>query len=280
MGCSQHLRWSLSKHPAKHRPFGSGGTHLILNEYSTLFILTLCGLGAPFLYARLPDPIPSKRNNHHWLHIHREDVPVLLRALIPTLCISTGAGLRIQFLNLFFSSVYHLKSATYSAFSSVSYILVFITGLIVPEVQRRFGWRGAIIGVQSAAVVLLAVMGLTEIWAGSFWALPIALACLVVRQPLMNMAGPSNSELSMSFVGERNRELMSACSGAIWSGSWWLAARVFEFLRGHHLPYWQVFLTTSALYLLGTISYTGLIREVERRGSEKTDPSEPITSQF
>jgi len=260
--------------------FDLGGIDLILNEHSTLFILTLCGLGAPFLYARLPDPIPSKRNNHHWLHIHREDVPVLLRALVPTLCISTGAGLSIQFLNLFFSSVYHLKSATYSAFSSVSYILVFITGLIVPEVQRRFGWRGAIIGVQSAAVVLLAVMGLTEIWVGSFWALPIALACLVVRQPLMNMAGPSTSELSMSFVGERNRELMSACSGAIWSGSWWLAARVFEFLRGHHLPYWQVFLTTSALYLLGTISYTGLIREVERRGSEKTDLSEPITSQF
>jgi hypothetical protein len=154
----------------------------------------------------------------------------------------------------------------------VSYVLVFITGLIVPEVKRRFGWKGAIIGVQSAAVVLLAIMGLSELWAQAFWALPVALTCFIIRQPLMSMAGPSTSELSMSYVGEHNRELMSACSGAIWSGAWWLAARVFEILRAHHLPYWQVFLTTSALYLIGTVSYIGLIRTVERRGPKEVVP--------
>jgi len=255
------------------------GVHCILNEHSTLVILTLCGLGAPFLIAKISDPIPDEMTNRHWLHVHAEDLPVLLRALVPTLCIATGAGLSIQFLNLFFSSVYHLKSASFSAFSSVSFILVVATGLIVPEVQRRFGWRGAIIGVQSLAVVLLALMGLTEIWAKSFWALPIALVCLIIRQPLMSMAGPSTSELSMSYVGERNRELMSACSGAIWSGSWWIAAQVFEFLRSHHLPYWQVFLTTAALYLLGTLSYMGLIRTVEHRGRGNKEPVDPITAQ-
>lgn len=241
------------------------GIHLIFNEHATLLILTIAGLGAPFLYILLPDPVPAERSKRHWLHVHREDLPILLRALIPTLCIATGAGLSIQFLNLFFSNVYHLDSAHYSMFGSISYVLVFITGLIVPEVRRKLGWRGAILGVQSAAVVMLALMGLTELWKDAFWALPVALACFIFRQPLMNMAGPSTSELSMSYVGERNRELMSACSGAIWSGAWWIAARVFEVLRAHHLPYWQVFLTTAMLYLFGTLSYTGLIRAVERR---------------
>jgi hypothetical protein len=74
----------------------------------------------------------------------------------------------------------------------------------------------------------------------------------------------------MSYVGERNRELISACNGAIWSGSWWLAARIFENLRAHQLPYWQVFMVTAALYLIGTISYLGLIRAVERR--ERLEP--------
>ncbi|GAA5124379.1 hypothetical protein GCM10023212_24150 [Luteolibacter yonseiensis] len=245
-----------------------GTFHFVLNEHSTLFVLTVCGLGAPFLYARIPDTVPAEKSARHWLHVHREDFPLLLRALLPTLCIATGAGLSIQFLNLFFSHVYQLDSAKYSLFGSISYVLVFITGLIVPEVRRRLGWRGAILGVQSAAVFMLVVMGLTELWKDAAWALPVALVCFIFRQPLMNMAGPSTSELSMSYVGERNRELMSACSGAIWSGAWWLAARMFETLRTHHLPYWQVFLTTAVLYLFGTLAYNGLIRAVERKDVE------------
>ncbi len=246
-----------------------GGIDLVFNEYSTLLILTLGGLGAPFLYARLPDPVPAEKSQRHWLHVQREDRPVLVRAIVPTLCIATGAGLSIQFLNLFFSNVYHLGPAAYSAFGSISYVLVFFTGLMVPEVRRRFGWRGAILGVQSAAVVMLAVMGLTELWSSASWALPVALVCFIFRQPLMNMAGPSTSELSMAFVGERNRELMSACNGAIWSGAWWLAARIFENLRAHDFHYWQVFLITAALYLIGTLTYVGMIRTVEQRESDE-----------
>lgn len=257
-----------------------GNQHLVLNEHSTLLILSFCGLGAPFLYARIPDPVPAEKSTRHWLHIHREDFPLLLRALVPTICIATGAGLSIQFLNLFFSNVYQLDSAKYSFFGSISHVLVFVTGLIVPEVRRRLGWRGAILGVQSAGIVMLAVMGLTELWKDALWALPVALACFIFRQPLMNMAGPSTSELSMSYVGERNRELMSACGGAIWSGAWWLAARVFETLRSHDLPYWQVFLTTAALYVVGTFSYTGLIRAVEKQEAEEVMPDgNPETGQ-
>lgn len=252
--------------------FDLGGIHLRFDEHATLLTLTLIGSGAVFFYMRLPDPVPQEKSHRHWLHVHREDFPVLLRAVLPTFCIATGAGLSVQFLNLFFSGVYQLDSGTYSIFGSVSYVIVFISGLLVPEIRRRLGWRGAILGVQSAAVVMLMVMGLTEIWKDHGWALPLALVCFIFRQPLMNMAGPSTSELSMSFVGERNRELMSACSGAIWSGTWWLAARVFEILRVNHLPYWQIFLMTALLYFIGTFSYLGLIRSVEQRDSKPATP--------
>jgi predicted MFS family arabinose efflux permease len=250
-----------------------GGIHLVFDEYSTLLTLTLVACAAPFLYARLPDPVPEIQSTKHWLHIHREDWPLLLRALLPTLCIATGAGLSIQFLNLFFSHVFHLSATAYSAYGSVSNVLVLFAGLIVPEVKRRFGWRGAILGVQTVAVILLAAMGLTELWKTASWALPFAIGCFIVRQPLMSMAGPSTSELTMSYVGERNRELISACNGAIWSGAWWLAARTFEILRANHLPYWQVFMTTSVLYLIGTFSYLLLIRTVEQRESKEPGPT-------
>jgi predicted MFS family arabinose efflux permease len=250
------------------------GLKLVFDEYFMLLVLTLAGFGAPFFFARLPDPAPEGKPTHHWLHVQRSDLPVLLRSLLPTLCIATGAGLSIQFLNLFFNSVFHLSSASYSAYGSVSNVLVLIAGLIVPEVRRRFGWRGAIIGVQVVSVILLAAMGFTELWKQAVWALPMAVVCFIVRQPLMSMAGPSVSELTMTYVGERNRELMSACNGAIWSGAWWLAARVFQILRSHDLPYWQVFLATSVLYLIGTLFYLRLIRSVEQREAQAAQASD------
>lgn len=242
-----------------------GGIHLVFDEYSTLLTLTLVACAAPLFYARLPDPVPETRTARHWLHVHREDWPLLAKALIPTVCIATGAGLSIQFLNLFFSHVHHLGAAAYSGFGTVSNVLVLFAGLVMPEVKRRFGWRGAILGVQGLAVCLLVVMGLTEPWSAAWWALPLAVTCFILRQPLMSMAGPATSELTMNYVGERNRELVSACNGAIWSGAWWLAARVFQLLRSHQLPYWQVFLATAVLYLIGTLSYLLLIRHIERR---------------
>jgi len=250
-----------------------GGLNLVFDEYSTLLILTLVAFASPLFYFRLPDPVPEKPTTQHWLHIHREDWPVLARALVPTVCIATGAGLSIQFLNLFFSHVHDLSSTAYSAYGSVSNVLVLIAGLIVPEVKRRLGWRGAILGVQSIAVFLLLAMGLTELWKSAAWALPFAIGCFIVRQPLMSMAGPSTSELTMSYVGERNRELISACGGAIWSGAWWLAARTFELLRAHHLPYWQVFVATGILYFIGTLSYLLLIRKVEQREATENAPT-------
>ena len=255
-----------------------GGMTMVFDEHATLLILTLVACAAPIFYAKLPDPVPEKTTSHHWLHIHREDWPLLLRSLVPTLCIATGAGLSIQFLNLFFSHVHHISSRDYSALGSISNVLVLFAGLIVPEVKRRFGWRGAILGVQMIAVVLLVGMGLTELVKAASWALPVAVIGFILRQPLMSMAGPSTSELTMSYVGERNRELVSACSGAIWSGAWWLAARVFQILRSHDLPYWQVFVTTGVLYLFGTVAYLGLIRVVEKRHASGS-PSDPLTGQ-
>lgn len=240
-----------------------GPWQVVFDEHATLLVLTVAGCAAPLAYARLPDPVAPPSGARHWLEVRRADRILLLRALLPTLCIATGAGLSIQFLNLFFSTVHRLSAAGYSACGTATNVLVLLAGLIVPEVRRRLGWRGAILGVQAIAVALLAVMGLTELWRGQPWALPLAALLFILRQPLMSMAGPATSELSMTYVGEHNRELISACNGAIWSGSWWLAARIFEVLRTHHIPYWQIFLATAALYLLGTLAYLALIRAVE-----------------
>jgi len=78
------------------------------------------------------------------------------------------------------------------------------------------------------------------------------------------MSHPVASELAMGFVGERNRELTSALTSTIWSGSWFLSAKVFQALRARDLPYWKIFLMTAALYVVGIALYEALIRAHER----------------
>ena len=118
-------------------------------------------------------------------------------------------------------------------------------------------------------------MGLTELGHGLWWAMPLAVFCFILRQPLMSMAGPAISELTMTYVGERNRELVSACNGAIWSGAWWLAARVFQVLRTWDVPYYAIFVTTALLYALGMLFYRRVIRQVE----SEPDPQSPSQGQ-
>lgn len=255
------------------RDLAVGGMTLQLDEHATLMIVTLIACAAPWYFAKLPGVRAPAPRHRHWLHVPRVDIPLISRAVLPTLFISTGAGLSIQFLNLFFSHVHDLSSRDYSVASMISNVLVLFGGLILPEIKRRFGWRHAIIGVQTISVVLLVTMGLTELVQALSWALPLAVVCFILRQPLMNMAAPATSELTMRFVGEHNRELISAFNGAIWSGSWWLAARIFQVLRSHELPYWQILVITAALYMVGTASYLGLIRQLEARGL----PVEPRT---
>ncbi len=248
-----------------------GSFLLPLNEHTTLVTVTLIACSAPFLYARLPNSPPTQQSLKHWMHIPRHDIPVILRSIFPTVCIATGAGLSIQFLNLFFSNVHNVSARDYSAYSFFSNLLVLFIGLSVPEIKRRLGWRGAILGVQTIAMLLLVVLGLTELMRAITWALPLATFCFILRQPLMNMAAPSTSELIMRYVGEHNRELLSACNGAMWSGAWWISARSFQLLRANDFPYWQIFLMTAGLYLIGTFSYLGLIRSVEKDATKSDD---------
>jgi hypothetical protein len=242
-----------------------GPVHLVLDTHATLFLLTLAGFGAPFFFARLPNAMgpgqeggPADRPR-----LNRSDLGLLTRALVPSICIAVGAGLSIQFMNLFFSHVHGMGPAAYSWYGTISSVLVLIAGLLVPEVRRRVGWRGAILGVQGIAVVLLATLGFTEWWRAAAWAGPLAVVLFILRQPLMSMAGPATSELTMAYVGSRNHELISACNGAIWSGSWWLAAVIFQHLRSAGIDYWLIFTTTAVFYAFGTFSYLGIIRATE-----------------
>jgi hypothetical protein len=116
-------------------------------------------------------------------------------------------------------------------------------------------------------------MATTQFYSFHYTAVWVAIFFFLLRQPLMNMAGPMTTELVMNYVGKRNRELVSALTSAIWSGSWFFSGMLFARLRDSGIPYAEIFLITAGLYAMGVAWYYLLIRDHDRRQqSGKLDP--------
>jgi MFS family permease len=193
------------------------------------------------------------------------DWKLIFRVTFPTLIIAVGAGFTIPFINLFFLNVHGMDSKSFSAIGSISYLLVAIGVLIVPEIKRRSNYYVAITLIQAISILFLFLMATTEYYKHLWYALPLAVFFFTFRQPLMNVAGPMTSELTMYYVGDRNREMVSALNAAIWSGSWFISSQIFGWLRSFGLSYVNVFLITASLYIIGVGWYYFLIKDFYRR---------------
>ena len=192
------------------------------------------------------------------------DWGIIIKALVPTLIIAVGAGLTIPFIGLFFFKVHGIDSDGFAMLSAFATAIVFGVVLFVPIIKNKLGYKKAIPLTQTAAIVALSVLALTEL-SDTWFAVYLAMAMYLLRQPLMNMAGPMTSDLVMKYVGERNREMMSALTSAVWSGSWFISSIIFQILRQIGLNYVYVFLITAALYAFGVLMYYLLILDYEKK---------------
>ncbi len=195
------------------------------------------------------------------------DWKLLSKALIPTLIIAIGAGLTIPFINLFFFHDFGVDSSQFALIGGGASLLVAVMALLVPNVKNRLGFKKGITLTQSIAVLALIALATTEFFAEHWWALPVAILCFWIRTPLMNMAAPMTSELTMNYVGKQNQEILSAVTAAIWSGSWYFSSQIFRFLKSIELPYAFIFYITALLYSVGVFSYYLLALDYEKRTS-------------
>lgn len=197
--------------------------------------------------------------------LHGYDWGTIVKALTPTLIIAIGAGFTIPVINLFFLKVHGLPSDQFSLVGSLTFFLVALVVTLMPYVRRSFGYKIAITFFQSASIFMLFTLATTEYYAELPYALGIAIAAYVLRQPLMSAAAPMTSELTMYYVGPRNQEIMSALNASVWSGSWFISMKLFGWLRQMEFRYVSIFLITVAMYVVGVAWYAYLIRQYEQR---------------
>lgn len=190
---------------------------------------------------------------------------LVIKAIAPAMFVAVGAGLTIPYFNLFFYHTFHINSGTFSIIGGITAILVSASALWAPFIKRRFGYGFAITGTQAASVLCLLVICVTPYLHHATVAFYIAAIGFMLRQPLMNMAYPLTSEISMHYVGERNHELLSAIISAIWSGCWWVSAQILKQLLIWDLDYAHVFMITALLYMVGIVLYNMILRSYQRK---------------
>ena len=227
-------------------------------------VATLAFLGI-FFVSRIPNreqlsqkvPLRKITRDYDW--------GTILRTMAPTLIIAIGAGFTIPVISLFFLNVHGVDSGTFSVMGSITYGMVVCVMLFMPYIKRSFGYRIAITLFQSLAVLALFLLATTEYYKDWVYAVPLATFFYILRQPLMNAAGPMTSELIMYYVGKRNQEIISALNASIWSGSWFISMKLFGLMRQLEYRYVTIFLITVAMYAIGVIWYATIIRTYERR---------------
>ena len=207
--------------------------------------------------------IPQK--NHSRLNLQQYDWGRIANALIPKVLLATGAGLTIQFINLFFYQVFGIDFNQFSLMATLMAILVVVGVLLIPSIKQKLGYSRSIGFTQFSAALVLVLLATTQYFSFLDVAVFIAMACFVIRQPLMNMANPITSELTMHYVGPRNQELVSALNASIWAGSRFFSAQIFRWMRSQAFEFATIFLTTALLYALATSWYLLLVRDYHKR---------------
>ncbi len=257
------------------------GLTISFNEHSILWIITIVGMCSLSFVMGIEEDGQETGNHRNDIFSLREyyDWKLIFKAISPLVLISIGAGLTIPFVNLFFNSIFGFSSSDYSILGSFTAMLVFMFSLLVPTLRKRYGYWMTIVVVQSLAIICLVVMSLTEVYSSHGYALIIAVVAYVLRQPLMHMAHPASNELMMNYVGKNNQELISALSSSLWSASWFISAKIFEWLRILEFKYFEIFLITAFLYAIGVILYAILIREYENN-QKKADSILPIAEEL
>lgn len=244
----------------------------LFNEKFILILFSVIGLGGLFFLKKIKNfdeiAADSAKNELPFSEEKRTDWMLITKALVPTLIIATGAGLTIPFISLFFEKVHHLDKGGFSVLSSVAAILVAYGALLVPKIKEKIGYKIAIPTTQSLAVISLVALATTQFYSQYSVAILIAAACYLLRQPLMNMAGPMTTEVVLKYVGARNREITSALTSAIWSGSWVLSGLMVTIMFAKGFQFVNIFLITSLLYAIGVISYYLLILDYTKRESK------------
>jgi len=126
------------------------------------------------------------------------DVARFVRLLLPVLLLGIGAGMYLNFLQLYLAQRFGLTAGPIGVIFAVGAALTAIATLSAPSVGRRLGL--------TRTIGLSPLIGSPLVLALAFlMTLPVALVIITVRQLVLNIQGPLSQAFGMGYVEPRQR---------------------------------------------------------------------------
>lgn len=177
-----------------HVSSASGGA--IRSAFAAMAVVTLVALP---LLVRLAARVELKPSAVFPVRqLLQVDVARFARLLLPVLLLGIGAGMYLNFLQLYLAQRFGLTAGPIGVLFAVGAALTAVASLLAPAVGRRVGLTRTI-GVTQ-------LIGSPLVFSLAFlMTLPVALVVIIVRQLALNLQGPLSQAFGMGYVEPRQR---------------------------------------------------------------------------
>jgi MFS family permease len=200
--------------------------------------------------------------------LFRVDVSRFARILTPWLLLGIGAGMYLNFVQLYLAQRFGLSPGPIGAILAVGAALTAIVSLTAPLLSRRLGMSRTIGLFQAAGFPLVLALGF-------IMTLPIAVVVMYVRQLALNVQAPLSQVFGMEYVEPQQRARLATAqivvSGIGVGGIGPLVSGFLQVRGGYQLA----FSVSACFYLLAGLTFLFLFGKV-RLPSEGGPLGEPL----
>jgi MFS family permease len=199
--------------------------------------------------------------------LFRVDTVRFARFLFPGLLLGIGAGMYLNFIQLYLAQRFGLTPGPIGAILALGAAATAFTTLMSPRIARRLGMTRTIGLLQVAGAPLLAALAF-------LMTLPIAVAILYARQIALNLQAPLGQVFGMEYVAPGQRARLATAQTVVMGiglgGIGPLASGFLQVRGGYQLA----FSVAALFYLLAGSTFLWLFRRV-RLPSEGATPGSP-----
>jgi MFS family permease len=189
------------------------------------------------------------------------------KALAPSLLVAIGAGLMVQFMNLYFRDRFESGDDRIGYFLSAQAATMAVGVMLAPVIAEKLGKVNTIVGTQLLSLPFMVLLALTH-------NVYFAVFALVVRASLMNMSHPVSSALVLGLCKKKEQGILNALLTMSWTASWAVSAVGFgRIFKG---DYTKSFLAAVVLYFLSCLLYYVFFRNADRILAKKNEEEQPV----
>jgi MFS family permease len=187
--------------------------------------------------------------------LFRVDVGRFTRILFPWLLLGIGAGMYLNFVQLYLAQRFGLSPGPIGAILAVGAALTAIVSLLAPLLSRRLGMSRTVGLFQAAGFPLVLALGF-------IMTLPISVVVMYVRQLALNVQAPLSQVFGMEYVEPQQRARLATAqivvSGIGVGGIGPLVSGFLQVRGGYQLA----FSVSACFYLLAGLSFLLLFGKV------------------